>query len=359
MKFFDYSTTIAAFQFILFSFYLLFTARGKRISNFILAFILLTLAIHLAGAVYPFYIFNSIMFVIIPPAFYFYTKSLIYKKLKFQLLEYLHLLPAAIYALMIFVGKFIFNVEDILKLNLTAVNIQGVILYDILTDIQLLVYILWSIFSIKDFKNKLHQEYSSIQMLNLNWLRAFASFYLFAWYFGSLIYYLENFSLITVETRDFLAFLNIYMLVVLSIYVVYRGLKHPELFNGIEEKPKYQSSSLDRREKDRILNKLLDLMKNEKPYLKPAITLKELAEKLDISAKNLSQVINESLDKNFYDFINQYRVEEAKKNICSNDDKTFLEILFEAGFNSKAVFNSAFKKHAGMTPREYKKVNLN
>jgi AraC-like DNA-binding protein len=67
-------------------------------------------------------------------------------------------------------------------------------------------------------------------------------------------------------------------------------------------------------------------------------------------------VINEHLKVNFYDFVNGYRVEEAKRLLedGSHGKKNFLEILYEAGFNTKSAFNRAFKKHAGMTPSQYK-----
>ena len=61
-------------------------------------------------------------------------------------------------------------------------------------------------------------------------------------------------------------------------------------------------------------------------------------------------------EKNFYDLINTHRVEEAKKRLIdSNNTKTILEILYEVGFNSKSVFNSAFKKNTGFTPTEFRK----
>ncbi|MDX1667550.1 MAG: helix-turn-helix domain-containing protein, partial [Saprospiraceae bacterium] len=82
----------------------------------------------------------------------------------------------------------------------------------------------------------------------------------------------------------------------------------------------------------------------------------ELAEMLDLPAKTLSQVINESLDQHFFDFINQYRIEEAKRLLClsKNSFTTILEVMYAAGFNSKSSFNTAFKKHTGTTPSQFR-----
>jgi AraC-like DNA-binding protein len=98
-------------------------------------------------------------------------------------------------------------------------------------------------------------------------------------------------------------------------------------------------------------------MEIEKPYLIPSITINELAKKLLIQSRHLSQVTNESLKQSFFDFINSYRVEEAKQIMLdsSSGKRTILQVLFGVGFNSKSAFNSAFKKHTRMIPTEFKK----
>jgi len=97
-------------------------------------------------------------------------------------------------------------------------------------------------------------------------------------------------------------------------------------------------------------------MDDEKPYLDPFLNIKMLKKKLSIQAHQLSQVINTSFSKNFFDFINSYRVEESKKLLTkySPQEKTILEILYDCGYNSKSVFNTAFKKHTGLTPTQYR-----
>jgi AraC-like DNA-binding protein len=87
--------------------------------------------------------------------------------------------------------------------------------------------------------------------------------------------------------------------------------------------------------------------------------LQNLADRLSMSSRNLSYVINFHINKNFFDFINSYRIEEAKRIFQQPDHpKTVLEVLYSVGFNSKSVFNTAFKKNTGMTPTEYLKQNF-
>jgi AraC-like DNA-binding protein len=86
----------------------------------------------------------------------------------------------------------------------------------------------------------------------------------------------------------------------------------------------------------------------------------DVAEKLNVSTNNLSQIINEKLGKNFYDFVNEYRVETAKELLLNPKKQhlTLLAIAFDSGFNSKSSFNNVFKKQTSLTPSEFKKQNL-
>ncbi|MBL4709912.1 MAG: helix-turn-helix transcriptional regulator [Flavobacteriales bacterium] len=96
-------------------------------------------------------------------------------------------------------------------------------------------------------------------------------------------------------------------------------------------------------------------MDEEKPYLNGKLSLKEVAAHLDISVNHLSQMINEQLSKSFFDFVNEYRVKEVKKQLeeLKYKEFTLLSIAHNSGFNSKSSFNSIFKKLTGFTPSEY------
>ena len=83
----------------------------------------------------------------------------------------------------------------------------------------------------------------------------------------------------------------------------------------------------------------------------------DLAGKISISPRYLSDLINRSFNQNFFDFINTYRIEEAKKMLTHDTGgrRTVLEVLYDSGFNSKSAFNNAFKKYTGITPTEYRR----
>ena len=98
-------------------------------------------------------------------------------------------------------------------------------------------------------------------------------------------------------------------------------------------------------------------MDEEQPYLRGDLTLGDLSNELSISAHNLSEVINTRLGKNFYDFVNGYRVQEVQRKLTNPAHKhfTIMALAYDAGFNSKSAFNSFFKKATGMTPSEYRR----
>ena len=120
---------------------------------------------------------------------------------------------------------------------------------------------------------------------------------------------------------------------------------------------KYALSSLKEEERQSLKLVLLDFMEEKKPYLNPEYTLNNLADNTKISSHHLSEVLNVSFGKNFYSFMNLYRVEEAKRLMQKNTTGQYklLAVCFDAGFNSRATFNRIFKLQVGKTPSEYQK----
>ena len=97
------------------------------------------------------------------------------------------------------------------------------------------------------------------------------------------------------------------------------------------------------------------LMDDQRPYLDPNLTLRELAARLKLPTNHLSQLLNEGFKKNFAEFVNGYRLEAFKSNVSTINERslTILGLAFESGFNSKTVFNTFFKKSMGTTPKAF------
>lgn len=103
-----------------------------------------------------------------------------------------------------------------------------------------------------------------------------------------------------------------------------------------------------------VLKKLNHILNTEKPFLKSDFSLPQLADRLRLSVHVVSQVINESLGKSFFEMTAEYRVEAAKQLLKDQPNIKIEEIAEQVGYNSKSSFNTAFKKLTGMTPSEFR-----
>lgn len=123
---------------------------------------------------------------------------------------------------------------------------------------------------------------------------------------------------------------------------------------------KYEKSGLKERDALEYLAVLEEYMHSRKPWLDPDLTIEQVATALNIQKHYLTQIINERLDKNFYRYVNEYRIAEVKQKIAGGEAArlTLLGIALDCGFNSKSAFNNVFKKITDITPSEYRKSVL-
>ncbi len=124
-----------------------------------------------------------------------------------------------------------------------------------------------------------------------------------------------------------------------------------------EEKEKYKRSGLKEEDADLFSKRLLNFMERERPYLDAELTIQDLSAKINISKHHLTEILNNRMGKNFFTFINEYRIEEVKRKLSDPafDHLTILGIAYDCGFNSKSSFNTLFKQYTGQTPSDFKK----
>ena len=123
-------------------------------------------------------------------------------------------------------------------------------------------------------------------------------------------------------------------------------------------KAKYRNSGLQAGLRQRKIEQLYSLFEDEKPFLQQSYSLTQLAEHLNLSPHLTSQLINEGLQKKFFELIHDYRIKEAKVQLVQTDDLPKMEYLaYALGYGSKSAFYSAFKKETGLTPLQYRKKN--
>jgi AraC-like DNA-binding protein len=122
---------------------------------------------------------------------------------------------------------------------------------------------------------------------------------------------------------------------------------------------KYGSSTLDKDTSRDLFQKVKILFSEQRVFLEPGISINTVAEKLAISPRMISQVINENERQNFYEFVNQYRIENAKALLSDpKNAQKIATIAFDTGFGTVTSFNVAFKKKTGLTPSEYRKQHV-
>ena len=233
---------------------------------------------------------------------------------------------------------------------------------------QGLIYMIATFRALNRYSQAIKETFSTIDKINLNWLKTITVLTMIVWILGIIIEFLQIFDLNT----PFQATTPI--AIAILIYVMgYLGLRQPEIFAGASDAPthlveepespdpkKYERSGLTKAKAEALHKKLIHLMETDKPFTYSSVKLGQLAKMVGATPNYLSQVINEECEQNFYDFVNGYRIDEAKNMIQdpANEQVTLLSIAYDVGFNSKSAFNTAFKKYTGMTPSQFRKNSV-
>jgi AraC-like DNA-binding protein len=159
---------------------------------------------------------------------------------------------------------------------------------------------------------------------------------------------------------NFLFHVQVAAIATMVLYIGYNSYLRPNMFAKDQKVPrlaknKYKKSSLTPSFSQELKEKLIYLLETEKVYKKSNINLDYLAEKLDTTRHNTSQVINENFNVSFFELINTYRIEETLEILKNDTEKSMniIEVAYEVGFNNKVSFNKSFKKHLSQTPSQY------
>ncbi len=149
-----------------------------------------------------------------------------------------------------------------------------------------------------------------------------------------------------------------------SVAYSFYGIKQPVIFgevvkSGEDEKKdhrRYVKSGLKQQQAEKYLNKLISYMENRKPYLNSDLTIHDISKHTGIPRHYITEVLNENYGRNFFTFINEYRVKEAITRMSHHEFRnyTILAIAYDSGFNSKSTFNTFFKNFTGKTPSDYR-----
>ncbi|MEM6380548.1 MAG: helix-turn-helix domain-containing protein [Bacteroidota bacterium] len=299
--------------------------------------------------------------LLVGPLYYFYIKSITREET--QKLDYLFLLPFIVFTVVLplLVNDFL-SFRQVHYGMLTPFDGRPDELsvlqyfYSFLFIFQFF-YLAYFLFltrkEINNYVKRLRDSLSSINREMIYWLKTTwisvvliliicTSFLVLLFFFTE--YYRRHFDYLYVLPMSFLVYAISYKLA---------GVRWQMAEPTMEESIKYQKSGLTTKDAKRYEKKLEQLLREEKLYLNQGLRLKDLSEHLKVPSHTISQVLNQQMNTTLYDWVNQFRVIEAKRLIQLKPEQTLLHIAFEAGFNNKTSFVNAFKKFAGETPSSF------
>ncbi len=323
----------------------------------------------------PYWLFLPLNFnYLVVPLLFIYIKSVFGNTFFHN--EYNHLIPG-ISEFVIFTVLFLLPTEDKQSLSNNLIIELITLLIDFGGLIYSLIYAIKCIRLINKNAKKALFEYSSLQGKTLKWAKSVAILMIAIQAFliiglniilGLAITLEEAQNSLIDEIITVMDFILISVITFLIYWVGINGLKqqairlHPEfspiqLDNSKEE----QTSTMNLKEDTdkKLFNLITDWLESEKAYTNPELNLVMVANQLHVNSKKISKVINQSAQKNFNKFINEYRVTEAQ-NVLTNPEKnhySMVGIAYEVGFNSKATFYAAFKEICKMPPNKYKQIH--
>ncbi len=288
------------------------------------------------------WISNQLVFLI-APLVYFYILSLLNNKFSHKFEDSYHLLPC------------ILSMIYVTIISLTTARLgkhPGIMLLGIVYLVQNIFYVVIIHQLLQKYGLNFKTLFTYIQDLRLSWARYIMIVYIAFWFIYFYIFFLGNMLHLINWCPYYISLFSLCSFILLNA-IVYTALKKLDIFKNPQ---KYQKSNLKGSVKKDSLKKLEKIMEQEKLYLDPSLNLIQLARKISIAPCHLSRIINESFNKSFNPFVNHYRVKESTQYLMkdSPEKMNILEIAYTTGFNSKSSFNNAFKKHMGLTPKEYR-----
>jgi AraC-like DNA-binding protein len=346
--------TLIIWQSILFAVILFTPKYNKNRENKFLALLLLTLGIHFS---YNILFTNQLFLDILPkyscsygflygPFLYLYVKFHFRKDLNFKPIYFLHFVPFA----------------AIIFLTAIGFKVCNSTMFLVLLSFMF-IYCLLGFTEITHYKKVILQVSANSNNSETKWVKTLLLIQLAIIILNFLHLQLKEIIVFDLEfTLEPLVQVGIFVLVNI---IIFQGLKNPQFFQKISKTDLVIAEINQSKEKVNKLNlgelkplaiELEEYMSQYKPFLNPELNLDTLAEALKVHSKTLSQVINQIIGSNFSEYINSYRIEEAKLLLQNNKDKnlTIMEVMYDVGFNSRSVFNTAFKNKTGLTPSQFK-----
>jgi len=352
---------------LVFALLLCFTRRINRKANIFLGLSVLVIVFWMTwvlaidirlGEYFPYWSWLPLQYSLaLGPAIYFYVRRLVQPNTIFKAIDLWHFTPVVV-ELVIQLLQIVESRRTHKPTYNTAIFRDINPLLQLLALVSVVSYLVSSTHLLKQFQRDLNNSFSDEKVYQYRWLRRLLIILGVLWLLW-----------IPFDTIDFIFYdynlgLNSYYplylaLAAIAIWISAEAFLRPEVITVEMHLPAKNS---DRQMPDQALLERADWLKRQVEmnlfYLDPALSLRTLAEQLNIHPNELSRIANSGLGKSFNDFINEFRIQAVIKKMQdpSFEAITLLGIAFDSGFNSKTTFNRTFKEITGKTPAAYKRT---
>lgn len=363
--------SVLGFQFLFVSIFLAQNKKGKVLSNKLLAIVFFMVFINIISLYLLVYrikieipqllfIDDTFMFAY-GPLLYLFTQSVVFKNYALQKKDAVHFIPFII-AVCVVIGIVLFVDTQSVSQTTDQMNNQQISIYFRIGELLILLHIFYYLFKskqeIRKIIGKAKDVYSTFNQDNFKLLKFTLNSFIILFSLSLVHSFLpfigiENGLLITLLLMILFMF---YFINSILLKLLNQSSNESGAITQNDFKEKYAGSNLSKTALKTYINSIGNHMKEKQRYLDSELTISDLSKELDIPSKIISQVINEGYDCNFFDFVNKYRIDAAKSIFKSQADKklTIQEVMYDAGFNSKSSFNTAFKKFTNQTPTQFK-----
>lgn len=294
------------------------------------------------------------------PLLLLYVVSLTEDAFKLARRHLLHLIPAAI--AIAWLAIFQIDSTDLRFRTLGMTETQRQIANGVWHFIKIMpfFYALAAVNRVRLYRIGLHNQYSNFSPTEPSWLNILSLGFLFTWSFSILVHLIANtIALAAPQVSDLFGITENYIIFILINALFINSVVHTHKL--LTTKPEVAKDKVDEKLTDTAIQKVQQGMEIQKLFLKQNLNIDEFSKRINLPVKEVSAVINKHYGTNFFEFMNSYRVEEAKRLLSDNQhaDMTVMDVLLHAGFNSKSAFHRFFNRLVGMSPTEYRKQNIN
>lgn len=379
LNFHDTVLLATAFQCFLFIFLILTVKHERHISDhFLVGFFIaqIAIAIHLIVNYNPeiraltlvtspnlLHVFD-IAYWLEGPLLLWYTRSILNKNFTLTKNDAVYLIPTLAYFTFMFLAFYSLTSSEKYQFLDSEFSANAPSLRHGIEATRECLRVLFGVLCLIDIKrarSELRNRFSNIEKIDMKWLGVLVVAFTAVRVWILIVVIVALFAPNLNESIfDYMGLAGNYLTFALITSLMFLSLHRSSIFDGhINE---VAGTNTDQKKLDPELTRKIEIhMQDKKPYLLPLLNLDHLAAQLEMQPRALSVAINTNFKTNFYEFVNSYRINEAKAMLSDNSQKhkTMIEISGECGFNSKATYNTFFKRLVGCTPTQFRDKNLN